>query len=85
MFAYVNGSAAPVAVASVPQKRTPPVVDFTSQLAALRFKTASDVVVAFVVVALIAVRLVMVDDAYAVSPPLNWVRVEVALPARANG
>src|SRR3989344_4972831 len=27
----------------------------------------------------------MVDDAYAVSPPLNCVRVEVALPARPNG
>ena len=29
--------------------------------------------------------LPMVDEAYAVNPPLNWVRVEVALPVSANG
>ena len=27
----------------------------------------------------------IVEEAYAVSPPLNWVKVEVALPARVNG
>ena len=32
-----------------------------------------------------AVPLPMVEDAYAVSPPLNWVRVEVEFPAPANG
>ncbi len=45
-----NGSCAPVAVASVPQYRMPPVVDFTSQFAADRLSTASEVEVAFVVV-----------------------------------
>ena len=45
-----KGSCAPVAVASVPQYRTPPVVDFTSQFAAERLRTANEVVVAFVVV-----------------------------------
>ena len=46
--ATVNGYANPEPVESVPQKRMPPVVDFTSQLALVRFVIASDVVVAFV-------------------------------------
>jgi hypothetical protein len=52
-----KGSCAPVAVASVPQYKTPPVVDFTSQFAAERLVMAKVVVVAFVVVALVKMLL----------------------------
>ena len=47
---------------SVPQKRIPPVVDFTSQAALVRFKIARDVVVAFVANKFPAVSAVL--DAY---------------------
>lgn len=41
--------------------------------------------VALVVVPSVTVSEEMVDEAYAVRPPLNCVSVEVALPARLNG
>jgi hypothetical protein len=44
-------------LASVPQYKTPPVVDFTSQFAAERLVMAKVVVVAFVVVALVKMLL----------------------------
>jgi len=75
----MNGSAAPFAVASLPQKSTPPVVDFTSQLAALRLRTAREVVVALVDVALIVVRLVIVEEAVERRPLENRVSAEKVL------
>ena len=62
-------------VASSPQKNDPDVVAFTSQLAALRFSTASDVEVAFVVVEFKAVKFWSVVD-----PDINKFESEVRPP-----
>lgn len=40
------------------------------------------VLVALVVVPLLTVKAEIVEEADEVTPPRNWVRVEVALPAR---
>ena len=56
----VNGKVAPAPSESVPQTSTPPAFAFTSQLPAERLATVSDVVVAFVVLRLVAKRLVLV-------------------------
>jgi hypothetical protein len=67
----LNGSADPVAVASVPQYITPVVSAFTSQLPAVRLRIAKEVVVALVVVEFPAQRWAMVEEAADTNPLLN--------------